>query len=363
MLILAIANRNLFLSGNKLNYLRYMMITTVLASLCDIISFALDGLPGRVVTVLLYVVNSLLFIGVVLISQLWLKLLYECVGRQPSRVARDILATISIASMLLLLFNLFFPLVFSAEGNVYRRENFYWVYFAVAGIHMFYGLGLYCKVEKSGQLLLPLSVNIFVIPMIAGAVVQTLFYGISVIWVSIAVAMAGMLASIKNELIYIDQLTGTYNRYYLEKVKHSVRSAKIVGIMADLNGFKSINDRFGHAAGDEALIRAAAILTGAVGGKGKVIRYAGDEFIIILKKTKPDDVPVVLESINRAFDAFNEKHAVDYNLSVAMGYQVFDIKDRTMDEFMNAIDEEMYKSKRDFYRSARLPEESAAGDA
>ncbi len=88
-----------------------------------------------------------------------------------------------------------------------------------------------------------------------------------------------------------DPLTGVYNRYALDEtlsdeVARSQRYHHPIGLlMVDIDQFKAFNDRFGHAAGDEILKRVASILTRCVRGTDIVVRFGGDEFLVLLVET------------------------------------------------------------------------------
>lgn len=99
-------------------------------------------------------------------------------------------------------------------------------------------------------------------PIALGCALQLIFFGVSLIWVSLAVGMTSIYMSIQNEFSYLDALTGLYNRAYLfYKAESFSKHKEIGGIMIDVDYFKSINDTYGHSAGDNALIDVAKILT------------------------------------------------------------------------------------------------------
>ena len=85
-----------------------------------------------------------------------------------------------------------------------------------------------------------------------------------------------------------DQLTGLYNRHYLmevaeQKVSLATRYGHPISLlMIDLDHFKSINDHYGHQAGDEVLIQLAAILTQHNRKEDVIARFGGEEFVILL---------------------------------------------------------------------------------
>jgi len=105
--------------------------------------------------------------------------------------------------------------------------------------------------------------------------------------------MSGQKA-LEDKLVYMashDQLTGLYNRHYFnEYIEKELRRSDRYGhpvafLMADIDGFKSINDTFGHHVGDVILRDVARLLSGSVRDIDTVVRYGGDEFLIVLVET------------------------------------------------------------------------------
>ena len=86
-------------------------------------------------------------------------------------------------------------------------------------------------------------------------------------------------------LIYHDSLTGCYNRLYFDHVVSSAEDESklpMTFVLADVNGMKQVNDLLGHEAGDQLLKTMAGIIVDAVGGEGKVFRWGGDEFLVVM---------------------------------------------------------------------------------
>ena len=92
-------------------------------------------------------------------------------------------------------------------------------------------------------------------------------------------------------LSFHDILTGLYNRSFFEeelKRLDSKRQTPLSIIIGDINGLKIVNDTFGHQRGDRLLVDAAAILTKACRKEDIICRFGGDEFAILLPKTKKE---------------------------------------------------------------------------
>ena len=116
-----------------------------------------------------------------------------------------------------------------------------------------------------------------------------------------------------------------------------------------MNDFKHINDKYGHAKGDIALQQMATLLKEAIGDMGIVLRYAGDEFIIIINSHKQIIIDACIEEINKCIDRFNESNISEYKLSASMGYSIFKPKEQSVDDFMNVIDQKMYEEKKRYH--------------
>jgi diguanylate cyclase (GGDEF)-like protein len=207
----------------------------------------------------------------------------------------------------------------------------------------------------------------FLLPVFIGNAVQMQIYGISLLPISFTVAFAAITISLQNECIYIDKLTGVYNRYELDKILRKGfrrKNLKIAALMLDLNDFKAINDNYSHEEGDEALVAFATILADTIRAEGVVIRFAGDEFIVIMPKFQDVDISEYEARIHAGLDAYNESSGKPYELSAAIGGKVFDPRTDNMDSVLKDIDALMYSAKREYYskhdrRHNRSPQPAA----
>lgn len=335
---------------------RCLMVMMVLAftnCLIDPISYSLDGHPGALNRFLVTFGNAWLYIALMMAAEFWVHFVEVHLNGSISKRHLWTLKAFVIVGAALMVVNFFVPIVFEVDANnVYHRKNLFFYYVAVDYLFMMDSLVSYLHSKYRGGSLKFFPIWVYILPVFAGGVAQTLFYGVSVSYVSLAVAVAGVLASLQNERIFRDSLTGLYNRAYLDYLlkKYSRRKKNLVsGIMLDLNDFKRINDEFGHAVGDEALINAASILKKVVGELGLVIRYAGDEFIIFVNSQDDAVIEDVMNRARAALRKFNEVSGAVYVLSAAMGSCKLDFSEMRVDAFINEIDRRMYEEKRDYY--------------
>jgi len=149
-----------------------------------------------------------------------------------------------------------------------------------------------------------------------------------------------------------DGLTGLYNRRrMLELLDSAITEARqlwqCVGLLfIDLNGFKGVNDEYGHAAGDKILIAAAMRIAARVRTGDFVCRYGGDEFVVILPNV-PDTA-----AVTRVADTIRERVALPYwvqgneqHLTAAIGESIFPHDGSSAEELLHHADQAMYRLK------------------
>lgn len=349
---LYLANRQKVEYDRDMRLLQQMMVTIGIANISDCCVYYLAGSSNIVIKVLVFLSGSGLFLGNVMIGYLWAKFIMVHMNIPFSDIRRNIYRTIGLISIVLLVINIFYPLVFSVSDGRYQRGFAYIIFLIFAAFYILDSLYLYVKcVKKNGSLKL-FPVHIFLIPVILGVVIQAFFVEIAITWTSIAISVAGIMTALKNEIIFTDCLTGLYNRVYLEFLHKRACNKKdcwVSGIMIDLNGFKQINDNYGHAEGDLALCIVADLLRKSFSEYGVVTRYAGDEFVIMLNTTDDQLIQKIIKSAKKNFVTENEKNDKPYQLSAFMGYAITNLSNETIDDFMNRIDEQMYQDKMKYY--------------
>ena len=349
---LYLANRQKAEYDRDMRLLQQMMVTIGIANISDSCVYYLAGSSNIVIKVLVFLSGSGLFLGNVMIGYLWAKFIMVHMNIPFSDIRRNIYRTIGLISIVLLVINIFYPLVFSVSDGRYQRGFAYIIFLIFAAFYILDSLYLYVKrIKKNGSLKL-FPVHIFLIPVILGVVIQAFFVEIAITWTSIAISVAGIMTALKNEIIFTDCLTGLYNRVYLEFLHKRACNKKdcwVSGIMIDLNGFKQINDNYGHAEGDLALCIVADLLRKSFSEYGVVTRYAGDEFVIMLNTTDDQLIQKIIKSAKKNFVTENEKSDKPYQLSASMGYAITNLSNETIDDFMNRIDEQMYQDKMKYY--------------
>jgi two-component system, cell cycle response regulator len=158
-----------------------------------------------------------------------------------------------------------------------------------------------------------------------------------------------------------DDLTGLYNRRgFLTLAAEDLRQARrrrgeLVLAFADLDGLKSINDRYGHVEGDRAIRDAAVILRQTFRDSDLVARLAGDEFVVLLREATADATDRARVRLARRLQEHNDAKLRPYELALSMGFA----RERVLDEaslerLIAAADEAMYHNKQHAAAAVRL---------
>ncbi|MBO4494522.1 MAG: GGDEF domain-containing protein [Clostridiales bacterium] len=330
-----------------------MIVLSVFNCLCDALTALLDGRTGFGIRVILLTGNTYLYLYNLIVGISIIYLVVQHIDKTVPKLQVAFFAVLGAVEVTLLICNIFKPLVFSLdENNVYQRGPYYMVFLLAGFVLIFYGYTYYFVSKIQNPALRYFPVWQFLSPIVLAVVIQTALYGVSLLPVGFAIAFVSLVICLQNECIYIDKLTGVYNRYELDKFKKifpKLKKEKIAAMMLDLNGFKAINDNFSHEEGDAALVAFADILVKVIRNDGLVMRFAGDEFIVIIRKCKDEDIGKYKERIKAAVDEYNETSGKPYPLSVSIGGDVFSYSPEESD-FIAKIDQLMYTDKEKYYK-------------
>ncbi len=150
-----------------------------------------------------------------------------------------------------------------------------------------------------------------------------------------------------------DPLTGLANRTLMQEVLQRALdqpdATTRVGVIAiDLDGFKALNDRFGHAAGDSALAHVAVVLRSAAQGRGTVARTGGDEFVIVVQA--PDSAKALYEIAAATHEGLKKplqykRHQLSLGGSLGIAMADADTVSGGAPSLLSAADSAMYRAK------------------
>ncbi len=349
---------NIFRVGLLADKLYYGMVwLTIALCVVETATFLIDGKLFAGSRIMAFVLNELLYTMNILFGFLWILFADAKVYSENKLLKKRFIPMILplLVMLLLLIANIFNGWIFEiSEENVYSR-NFLFVFdYAVTYSYLLAGAGILYKNRSSTKRYTYLPVLLFILPVAIGSLLQFLFYGIATLWLSAAIGLTSLYISLQTENAYLDRLTGVYNRHYFETYVSALYKAaardskkqKIAALMVDIDRFKSINDRYGHVVGDEALIRSARILRASAGKNALVVRYGGDEFLVILRDKSETEVALLVGEIQKNCAAANRISDKDYTLSFSIGYTIADPAVVDKEEFFIRADQAMYAAKR-----------------
>lgn len=236
------------------------------------------------------------------------------------------------------------------QYNVYERGTLFFIPVVISYFYLFCGfITIYTNRNKLSRIeFLPL-ILFGVFPALA-SLAQSIFYGLLLMWSSIAYALIILYLYLQQQMMHIDYLTGAWTREkfhsYLNNRIEQKKPKNFSIVFTDLNDFKKINDVFGHNEGDKALIKVVFIIKNILKKEDFITRYGGDEFVLFLNVDSQREVEEIIFKISDALDKYNKWSSVHYELNLSFGYELYDFdKHMTADEYINRVDKLMYRDK------------------
>lgn len=144
-----------------------------------------------------------------------------------------------------------------------------------------------------------------------------------------------------DQKLYLDALTGAYNRLYYEEQLQKLDSISAIA-MFDIDHFKSINDTYGHQCGDAALRSVAELIFSNIRNTDALIRYGGDEFLIIFSKMPTEMFQNKLEKIRNMVENIRMEKYPDAHITLSIGGILANTCDETV---FKQLDDKMYEAK------------------
>ncbi len=269
-----------------------------------------------------------------------------------------------IAFIVIFIVNLVFVILSLSNGYIYQisgsnlyEPGLYYVYYELVIYLVFVSIFMYSVTQRmkiDHSTFIPLS--LFIIPLTV-TIILTVFAGfVYVTWNAFMISMLIIYIFMQLQITSTDYLTGLQNRRGYEYLlfnlnKSKVQNETIIGIMMDIDNFKTINDEFGHHVGDEALKAFGIMLKKAVRKNDFVSRTGGDEFAIVIQSNEPNVDQIVIDRINKQLKAFNNEMPFGFKLHVSIGSDTYDEeKHQSISSFFAYLDKEMYKDKRESER-------------
>lgn len=335
---------------------RWLVLSTMVITLFDAGAWAVNGQPGEAAMAANYLCNCLLFSLSPVPVALWYLYSDYQIFRSERRLRKILpwLGLILAANAGLSVASLFLGLYFSIDSdNLFvRADSVFYCLFLLGTLGFLVitttKVALFRKqIEKNHYA----AMLLFAVPPLLGGVAQVLIYGINILWSCTGLSVLFVFIFIQNQRLNTDPLTGAYNRrqlgtYIQSRIRQSGGDHLLAGLMLDLDGFKNINDTFGHAAGDQALVKTVSILRQCLRSGDRIFRFGGDEFIVIMEIPSIEALHSVVQRIRNGFSLHNAAPDHTYRLQPSIGYMLYDsTSDMDSDAFLKSLDSLMYADK------------------
>jgi len=155
-----------------------------------------------------------------------------------------------------------------------------------------------------------------------------------------------------DEMYVRDSLTDAYNRFGMERCFAELKRKGVMSSLTmqlsfmDIDKLKQINDEYGHEEGDRIISAAAGILQKCA-GKFCVVRYGGDEFIVLGAVQNEQEVKDYWERVEEEIVCYNETTKKQAKICISYGYELFPIGNKTyLEDCINIVDKKMYDNKK-----------------
>ncbi len=311
--------------------------------------------PSPTVRAVSTVLHVFLFTAAPLLTCFWFLLSNTCTRygdiRKPDTPWPYFIPAVAVC-LLALLSPSFRFIFYIDDAGVYHRGSLFMADMAVTYAYLLAGfLVTLVRRKNLAKLDFLFLVIIDVLPMIGG-LIQGLVYGVLFIWSSSAGALTIMYMYLQERMVQTDYQTGAWTRHSFEysitqKLKAFDRGTFAIAY-ADIDNLKSINDRYGHLEGDEA-IRAAVQTIKSVLGKGDAVaRLGGDEFAVYMDLSTREELDAALARIREALDRYNRTSGKPFTLSLSIGADLFDRNGGgSFESIVSRVDRLMYEEKKD----------------
>lgn len=345
-------------NGEEKNF-QLMLITNALILLFDTFIYLLNGHKGKTVFILNQISSCAYYVLHAWFCYFWI--LYVFIRLHPRhKITVPEHAALLLPAIINTVLTVSSPwtriIYYITEDNVYKRGPFMWITFAAAFCYCICNTFFIIHEMLHPSLIRNhrtyFSLLAFPLAPIIGFILQVKFYGLSIIWIFMAIDLLVLFIDMQNDLLSLDALTGLYNRRQVNlqlnwEVQHLHQINDFLFVaMLDVDHFKNINDEYGHITGDKALACVGKVLKKSCRKNDFISRYGGDEFLITGHIANMDDSCVVVNRITATLEAMNKTEGLPCELSLSIGCAIFSRNDaETTDSILNEADRRMYEVK------------------
>lgn len=327
---------------------------TILSLVLDTFS-RFDGNPESVYTLINFLGNFFVYLTNLVLPSIWLLYTHFQVFYDEKKTMELVypLVIFNMINGVLVVISQYSKWFYYIDANnIYHRGEYFWVSNVICFLPLFVAFILTVSNRKLVEKRHYFALVFFPIPPVLFVLAQITIYGSSLILNGVTLSLLIVFLNIQNHSMNTDYLTGVYNRKRLESyMKDMINSCSsnktFSAILIDVDRFKVINDTFGHCMGDDALEATVMILRSCLRATDFIARYGGDEFYIILETCNAVELEEVVQRIDDRIERHNEQGNKPYELSLSMGYAVYDFQSHMdVKAFQEVVDSLMYNNKR-----------------
>lgn len=327
----------------------FMLIVTFIATINETLSFIIDARPGFIFHILQYISNTISSASSGIIGYCWCLFVEYHIHRNFKRIKKKsrILAVPLIIATILIFINLLGTgIIFDiSKENVYTRGPMNFILYIFVFVYYIESIYTVQKAKNDSILVEFFPIYFFIIPCMIGTMIQGFFFGISTIWLCVAIAFIIVYIEIQISISFIDDLSGLYNRKYMNHYLNKLQNDKtkhVYGFLMDINDFKAINDIYGHLKGDQAIIQFGKILQNSIDKDSVAIRMGGDEFVIFAILKSNEEGLALKKRIEQNVRQFNTNSTEPFHLSFSIGIAKYS---GNIETFLSSMDDSMYEAK------------------
>lgn len=327
----------------------FMLIVAFIATINETLSFIIDARPGFIFHILQYISNTISSASSGIIGYCWCLFVEYHIHRNFKRIKKKsrILAVPLIIATILIIINLLgTDIIFDiSKENVYTRGPMNFILYIFVFVYYIESIYTVQKAKSDSILVEFFPIYFFIIPCMIGTMIQGFFFGISTVWLCVAIAFIIVYIEIQISISFIDDLSGLYNRkymnHYLDKLQND-KPKHVYGFLMDINDFKTINDIYGHLKGDQAIIQFGKILQHSIDKDSVAIRMGGDEFVIFAILKSNEEALALKKRIEQNVRQFNTNSTEPFHLSFSIGMAKYS---GNIETFLSSMDDSMYEAK------------------
>ncbi len=352
-----------------------MVLMTIFVFFFDAVAYLCDGISNIILVYINYIsnVNYIIFNSIVSVTWI-LYLLFKL--NYDKNVIKKWFPFIALPNLIVIILSissfsnkLFFYI--DADNNYIRGKYFFILSLAHALYVIVSLLFIVIRLKHSRSYEERHSAKVllsFVTAPIVGLLAELISYGMNSVWIFTSISYLIIYFNIQNSKVNSDFLTGLFNRrkfhdYASKKILNRKKDNIIFLLIIDLNKFKSINDKFGHLVGDDALISFSKVLSKSVNKNDFVARIGGDEFVVLGERKEEHQIEESKTKLIEMVNLFNYTSNKVYELSISVGVGISQYHDdKKLEDLLTEADCEMYMAKLEYWKNEKIKSNDRRGE-